>query len=234
MLPDKTLTIIPAKGQSRRIHGKNLALLNGKPLVVHTIEQAVASGVCGEICVGTDDEYIAEIAKKTGASVPFLRRDDVDDITPVGVAAVNILKRYKKKLGKEFEYVCLLLTTSPLRIPEDIIGCRDVLMFDSSLDAAMSFVFSEKHPYWAWEFDSSKHIKPMFPDKCDSDRHELSKPYYVDGAVYWAKADFFEKVNGNQYRGKIGGYVMPTERAVDVDVPVDLAFCEFLLEKNRQ
>ena len=233
MRANKTLTVIPAKGHSRRIQGKNLALLNGKPLVVHTIEQAFASDVCGEICVGTDEREIAEVAKKAGASVPFLRENDIDDITPVGVAAVNLLKRYKNELGRKFDYICLLLTTSPLRRPEDIRGCREVLMSDPSLDAAMSFVFSEKHPCWAWEFNSSQHIKPMFPEKCDFDRHELSKPYYVDGAVYWAKADFFEKVGGNQYRGKIGGYVMPQERAVDVDIPLDLEFCEFLLQKKR-
>lgn len=227
------LTIIPAKGRSTRLPGKNLALLNGKPLVVHTIEQAIASGVCGEICVGTDDAKIARIAQQVGARVPFLRDDDVDDITPVGVAALNFLNRYRALQKTEFKYICLLLTTSPLRIPEDIKGCRDILLSNRSLDASMSVVYAEKHPCWALKFGDSTRIVPMFPDTCDLGRHQLPKPFYVDGAVYWAKADFFERVNGNQFAGKVGGYVMPPHRAIDVDTCLDLNFCEFILSREE-
>lgn len=226
---EEVLTIIPAKGRSTRLPGKNIAMLAGKPLVVHAIEQALAAGVCGEICVGTDDPGIADIARNAGASVPFLRLGDSDDITSVGVAALNIVRRYRDELDRVFRYVCLLLTSSPLRRPEDIAGCREVLLADPDLDAAMSIIYAEKHPCWAWQFEYSRRIVPMFPDACDLDRHELPRPYFIDGAVYWTKSESFIRNKGNQYAGKVGGYVMKPEHAVDVDTPLDLAFCEYLL-----
>lgn len=231
---EEVLTIIPAKGRSTRIPGKNMSLLAGKPLVLHAVEQARAAGACGEICVATDDQRIADVARAAGATVPFLRSDDVDDVTSVGVAALNTLVRYREELGRTFRYICLLLTTSPLRRPDDICGCRDILLGDSSLDAAMSFVCAEKHPCWAWRSVEHHLMSPLFPDRCDLGRAQLPRAYYVDGAVYWAKADFFEQAGGNQYAGRVGGYIMTPEHAVDVDTPLDLAFCEFLYQHRRQ
>ena len=97
----------------------------------------------------------------------------------------------------------------------------------------MSIVYAEKHPCWSWRYENDIQIAPLFPEKCHFDRNDLPKPYYDDGAVYWAKTAFFEKVNGNQYEGNIGGYVMPPHRAVDVDTIEDLNYCEFLLSNKN-
>lgn len=229
---EEVLTIIPAKGRSTRLKGKNMAMLAGKPLVVHAIEQAKAAGVCGEICVGTDDETIAAVARAAGAQVPFLRVGDADDVTQVGEAAANIVHRYQKELNRTFRYMCLLLTTSPLRQPDDIKGCYALLRSNESLDAAMSIVYADKHPCWAWKFQDDHRIVPMFPESCHLDRPEMPKPYYVDGSVYWAKADFFLKVRGNQFCGMVGGYVVPQERAVDIDTDVDLGFCQYMVSRQ--
>jgi len=232
MNKEKVITIIPAKGHSRRIPGKNKALLLGKPLVQYAIEQALESGICGEICVGTDDEEIAEISCKCGAHVPFFRVGDVDDITSVGEAALNIIRRYRNELHREFNYMCLLLATFPLRTPHDIRECGELLFNNPALDASMSFTAAEKSPYWAWIFKNGIEIMPLFSDKCDLGRCELPREYYVDGAVYWAKTDFYEKVGGNQYRGKVGGYIIPSERSVDIDTPFDLEICEIIMNKR--
>ena len=229
----EVLTVIPAKKRSTRLPGKNIALLDGKPLVRHAIDQAIASGVCGEICVATDDEEIAKVSRNAGASVPFLRRNDTDDYTPVGVAALNVLLRYRSELKMNFDFICLLLTTSPLREPQDIKACRDILFENGNLDASMSIVYAEKHPCWSWTYEDDVKISPMFPQKCHLDRHELPKPYYADGAVYWAKVEFFERVNGNQYEGNIGGYIMPPMRAIDVDTINDFKFCEYLISSKK-
>jgi N-acylneuraminate cytidylyltransferase len=97
----------------------------------------------------------------------------------------------------------------------------------------MSVVYAEKHPCWSWKYEDDIKISPMFPGRCNLDRHDLPKPYYVDGAVYWAKTAFFEKVNGDQYEGNIGGYVMPPLRAVDVDTKNELSYCEYLLSGKK-
>lgn len=223
------LTVIPAKARSRRLPGKNMALLAGRPLVVHAVEQALASGVCGEICVATDDPGTAEVATGAGAQVPFLREGDCDDRTSVGEATCRFIRRYMARAGRAFDLVCLLLVTSPLRAASDIRGCYDRLLSEPSLDAVMSFVKAEKHPCWAWQMDDQQHAKPLFPDDCDLGRDQLPVPYYIDGSIYWARVPFFLSVNGNQYRGRVGGYPVPADRAVDVDTPLDLKWCQLLL-----
>ena len=125
------------------------------------------------------------------------------------------------------------MTTSPLREPKDIKACRNLLFGNRHLDAAMSIVYAEKHPCWSWRYKNEIQISPMFPEKCHFDKKDLPKPYYVDGAVYWAKTAFFEKVNGNQYEGNIGGYIMPPYRAIDVDTIEDLKYCEFILSNKK-
>ncbi|WP_338668958.1 acylneuraminate cytidylyltransferase family protein [Pseudodesulfovibrio methanolicus] len=232
MTRQPVLTIIPAKAHSRRVPGKNMRCVGGVPLMVRAVEQARTSGVCGLIHVATDDEGIAALAREAGADVPFLRRDDVDDVTSVGRAAANALRRYREELGARFDYVCLLLATSPLRAPEDIVGCRDLLLADPGLDAAGSVVQAEKHPAWAWTVDAAGRMVSLFPELRDMEREDLPPAYFYDGAVYWAKADFFESVDGNQYRGGIAPYVMPPERAVDVDTPLDLALADLLARKE--
>lgn len=230
----KVLTVIPAKGRSRRVPGKNLSLVGGKPLVALAIEQAINSGVCGEICVATDSQEVASVALAAGARIPFLRTDDVDDVVPVGVAALNVLKRYRIELGMCFDYLCLLLPTSPLRQSQDIISSHELLLSHPEFDAVISLVKAEKHPAWAWCIDAKHQAVPMFPSLCNFGRHQLEQAYYVDGTVYWVKADFFEEIRGNQYSGRVGGYIMPAERAIDVDTPLDLALANLLTGNKWQ
>lgn len=228
MTRESVLTIIPAKSRSRRVPGKNMRPVGGRPMMLRAVDQAKASGVCGRIHVATDDAEIGRVASEAGADVPFLRSGDFDDVTSVGRAAANALRRYREELGVSFEYVCLLLVTSPLRSPEDIVACRDLLLADDLLDAAGSVVEADKHPAWAWTVDGQGRMVSMFPDQRDLEREQLPPAYFYDGAVYWARAEFFECVQGNQYRGKIAPYVMPSERAVDVDTPLDLALADLL------
>jgi CMP-N-acetylneuraminic acid synthetase len=228
----RVLTVIPAKGRSRRIPGKNAALLAGKPLVVHAVEQAVASGVCGDVCVYTDDQVIAQMARDSGAEVPFLREGDVDDVTSVGEAALNMVLRLREQSRRDYDILCILLTTAPLRLPVDIVACYEMLVENSDLDATMSFKSAAMHPYWSWERELNGTMRPMFPEVCHLDRAEVSETYFVDGSVYFSRVDFFEKAGGNQFDGRVGGYVMPSERSVDIDTPLDLEFCEFLLSKR--
>lgn len=228
----RVLTVIPAKARSRRLPGKNIALLNGKPLVVHAIEQAFSSGVCGDVCVYTDSTEVADIARSAGAEVPFLRNNDVDDVTAVGAAALNFMRSLRDREQRNYDIIGLLLTTSPLRRPEDIAACFHLLHENVALDATMSFNYVEKHPYWAWGQQPNGIMDPLFPGLCDIDREDAPKPYYVDGAVYFARTPFFEAAEGDQYQGKVGGYVVPPECSIDVDTPLDLEFCEYLLSKR--
>jgi len=197
-------------------------------MMLRAVDQALAAGVCGRIHVATDDGKIKSIACEAGADVPFLRENDFDDETSVGQAAANALARYHREIGITFDLVCLLLVTSPLRAPEDITACRNLLLADDSLDAVGSVVEADKHPGWAWTVDGAGRMVSLFPAQRDLEREQLPPAYFYDGAVYWARAEFFQSVQGNQYRGRVAPYVMPQERAVDVDTPLHLALADLL------
>lgn len=108
------VAIIPARGGSKRIPRKNIKEFCGKPLIAYTIETALKCGLFSEVVVSTDDAEIAEVAKRYGASVPFIRPKELsDDFTGTG-AVVAHAKEWLLENGREFEYVCTLYATAPL------------------------------------------------------------------------------------------------------------------------
>src|SRR5690554_4803647 len=108
------LCIIPARGGSKRIPRKNIRDFLGKPIIAYSIEVALASGLFDEVMVSTDDEEIAEVAKRYGAKVPFLRSTNgSDDYAPLRDVFLEVLANYKLK-GKNFNSFCGLLSTAPL------------------------------------------------------------------------------------------------------------------------
>ena len=108
------IAIIPARGGSKRIPRKNIKLFHGKPLIAYSIETALRSGLFDDVIVSTDDAEIAEVAKRYGASVPFIRPKELsDDFTGTG-AVVSHAKEWLLQNGREFEYICTLYATAPL------------------------------------------------------------------------------------------------------------------------
>lgn len=233
-MTSKTLTIIPAKGSSSRIPQKNKKLLNGKPLVQHTIEHAIASKICGDIYVATDDLEIQKLAINLGVQSPFLRTEkDTDSITPVGIAALNYIQKLETDFGKTYDDFCLLLTTSPLRKIEDIQNSHKLFKGPQNFDAVSTFEEAPKHHFWSFHFAQNQNVQMNYPNDYQVSRKDMITPYFIDGSVYWAKVSSFKKNNGDQYLGKMGGIITPNERAIDVDTPRDFAFCEFLLQKQK-
>ena len=116
----KNIAIIPARSGSKGLVDKNIKELQGKPLIAYSIEAALQSGFFDEVMVSTDSDVYAYIAKEWGAQVPFLRSAEMaSDSAGSWDTVREVLDRYKA-LGKEFDTVCLLQPTSPLRTQEDI------------------------------------------------------------------------------------------------------------------
>lgn len=199
----------------------------------YAIEQALESEVCGDIVVSTDSEEIADIARTAGAEVPFLRHGDTDDMTSCGAAAYNVVSRMKHELGRSFDVIGILLITSPLRTPEDIRHTYHRLMENDELDSCMTFTAQEQHPYWAWVDGGRDEMIPLFKEHYHLDREEVPKTYFADGAAYFARTPFFEKVKGNQQLGRIGAHYMDPAHSVDVDTPFDLELCRFLMRNGK-
>ena len=144
----KTIAIIMARGGSKGLPRKNVKLLAGKPLIAHTIEHAISSGVCDEIIVTTEDKEIAEISKKYGAKVPFIRPANLaDDITPPEPVIKHALLEYEKLSKQKFDIVVYLTATDLFRDPKTISDCVEKLKKDSSLDTVFSAYKTHKH-FW--------------------------------------------------------------------------------------
>jgi len=229
-----SLTVIPAKRHSTRLPGKNVKRLHGRTLLEHAIAHAVASGVCGTIAVSTDDEEIAAMARAAGAEAPFLRDPAYSgDEVSVGRAAAEMLRRYRTELGRTFDDFCLLLTTCPLRTAEDIVACRRIYDEHPEVDAVMSVTHYEYPPLWANTLDADGYITPMFPEPAETHWSKLPECVLCNGAVYWARAGFYEGVDGDQYVGKTLPYFMPRERSVDIDTEADWALAELLMAHRQ-
>ena len=125
----KNIAIIPARSGSKGVRDKNIRNLCGKPLMAYTIEAALESGEFDEVMVSTDSEHYAEIARKYGASVPFLRSAKTASDSASSWDMVDEVLNCYAMLGKSFDTFCLLQPTSPLRDKKDIQGCKPECRF---------------------------------------------------------------------------------------------------------
>ena len=231
----RTLGLIPARGGSKGIPGKNVRLLGGKPLLAHTAEAALAAGRLSRVILTTDDEEIAEVGRRLGLEVPFLRpaelaRDDTPTL-PVVQHAVAELERQ----GDAFDAVCLLQPTSPFRRPEDVDACVDLLEAEG-LDAVISVlpVPSEHNPHWVYFRDGEGLLRlATGEDQPIPRRQELPLAFHRDGSIYVVRREVLMREN-SLYGRRLGGYVMPEpERSVNLDTLADWAKAESLAAEKR-
>jgi CMP-N,N'-diacetyllegionaminic acid synthase len=223
----KILAVIPARGGSKGIPRKNIKPLAGKPLIAWTIEAALQAQGIDRVIVSTEDEEIALVAKKLGAEVPFMRPLELaQDETPGIASVLHAIERLP-----DFDWVLLLQPTSPLRSVEDIEGvvqfCRD-----QAAQSAVSITEVSKHPFWMYRRNEHQHLQPLIPNRPDiTNRQDLPPVYALNGALYLARTDWLIENQG--FVGpKTLGYVMPEERSVDLDVPLDWQWVEFLMKRN--
>ncbi len=227
----KVITIIPAKGASKRLKRKNLALLAGKPLLAYPIETAMASGVCGEITVSTEDEEIANVARRYGANVPFLRPDYLaHDPYEAEDVCLHVLERYEQE-GQRFDTLVLLLATAPFCAAKDV---RECLRIFREHDGKFLMSVSRMHPhyYYAMRFNQDgMTMSPVFDDDHLHMRVRPPTPVRCNGAVTVMDVEAFREAR--TYYGKpLLGYEMPAERSIDVDTKDDLLYAEVLLQRG--
>lgn len=219
------LAIIPARGGSKGIKRKNLREVNGKTLLAHTIETALNASLIDRVIVTSEDEEIINAAKSARAEVPFIRpkhlaEDDTPGITPI-LHAIDQLPLH--------DYTIVLQVTSPLRTVEDI---NDSLNFCIRNKAPACVSVSEplSNPYLSFKMDNNHHLKHLFLEEILPRRQDYSPYFQLNGAIYIAKTDWLKK-NKNFLSTETIGYVMPKERALDVDTEFDLQWLEFYLNQ---
>ena len=227
------LAIIPARGGSKGLPGKNIKELCGKPLIAWTIEQAKSCDDSDRIVVSTDDEEIAEVAKKYSAEVPFVRPPELasDTATTIDVIfhAINWLKEHEDYRP---EYILLLQPTSPLRSGEDINGAIQMLK-DKDVRAVVSVCETDHYPWWSNILPADDNMKDFLrPEILNKRRQDLPVFYRLNGAIYLADTDYLREQNS--FLGPdTFAYKMSKERSVDVDSDIDFKLAALLLEEQN-
>jgi CMP-N-acetylneuraminic acid synthetase len=223
-----TLCIIPAKGSSKRFPKKNIALLDGKPLLSYSIEAALKSNIFGEICVSSEDEKVLKIVSKYD-EITLLKRPAklATDSAQVKDVCFAILQNLLKT-GKKFENLVVLIPTSPLRKACDIRSAYQEFI-NSKADSLFS-VISYNHPPLRALACENGIVKPFFGHKYQLQSQKLKKLYRHDGLVLIVKTKAFLEEK-SFFAGKTIPFFSPAERSVDIDYPEDLQWAEFLLQK---
>jgi CMP-N-acetylneuraminic acid synthetase len=222
--------LVPARGGSRGIPRKNIRLLCGKPLLQYTAQAALAARRLSRVILSTDDPEIAEVGRACGLEAPFLRppelaRDDTPTLPVVQHAVRFLLER-----GELYDAVCLLQPTNPLRRPEDIDGCIDLLE-QSDADAVVSVltVPAEHNPHWVY-FRAADGLLKLSTGEAEPipRRQDLPSAFHREGSVYVARWDVLLQQN-SLYGRRLVGYLVDPERSVNLDSPEDWVRAERLL-----
>lgn len=229
----KILGLIPARGGSKGLPRKNIKPLLGKPLIAWTIEQALASKYLNRVVVSTDDKEIAEISKKYGAEVPFIRPKELAEDNAKGIDvvlhAIDWLKENDKQ--KQYDLIMLLQPTSPLRKSEDIDKAIE-LLFLKEAKAIVSVCEVDHNPLWTNTLPEDGCMKDFIRKEImNKNRQELLVFYRLNGAIYLAYCNYLKQCK-NFIGKETFAYKMPRERSIDIDSEIDLNLAEVLI-KNK-
>jgi pseudaminic acid cytidylyltransferase len=224
------IAIIPARGRSTRLPGKNVVEFLGKPIIVWTVQAALESRYFRRVLVSTDDAGIARAAQVGGAEVvtrpPHLAADEVT----ASDVCLHVLET-EEGSGAHYEVVACLYATAPLRTAQDIRAVVD-LVEPGVCDFALAVTDYSYPPHQALRSNGGGTLAPMWPDLVTRQSQEVG-PFCVDnGSTYAASVSAFRR-QGHFYGPGLRGHHMPRDRSVDIDYPVDLELARFFAQRQR-
>lgn len=232
----KILAIIPARGGSKRIPGKNLKRIENKTLVEYAIEAARACSLIERVIVSTNDEQIAEIAVKAGAEVPFIRpaelaQDHTTDL-PVFVHALEWLQEQE---GYSPDVIVHLRPTAPLRTAKEITKAL-LLFLKSDTDSLRSVTPVREHPAKMWREQDGRLISfyaGVEKESYNIPKQKLERVYVQNGAIDIVRRDVLLKKH-SMSGDRILGFIMENEKSVNIDIEIDLLLAELLMKRSKQ
>lgn len=224
----KIITIC-ARGGSQGVPGKNIRLLFGKPLIAWTIKQALACPGINGVYVSTDCERIAEVARQYGAIVPFIRPAFMATNDAPKIPVIRHLAEWVHNNVGNVDMIVDLDPTSPLREVSDIVDCMNML--NPSTDVVITAYESDKNPYFNMvEVNNSGYAELVKPPIAEVfGRQSAPKVYSMNGSVYvWHRTTIQKGLWG----GNAALHVMPRERSIDIDSPIDFKLVELLMREK--
>ena len=226
----KFISIIPARGGSKRLKRKNIKMLAGKPLISYTIIESLKSERIDIVIVSTEDSEIAHISKDYGAEI-IKRPDNLSrDDTPTIDVVFHIIEQIKADIDEPLAIV-LLQPTSPLRVVEDINTCID-LFLNNKCESLVS-VCKVSHPInWFFRIDGD-YLNPLFNKNIlKKFTHDYNSFYQLNGAIYIIEPKTLQKYKSFICKNTIP-YIMSFERSVDIDNELDLKLAEFFISNEK-
>lgn len=226
----KILFVIPARGGSKGIPGKNIKPMGGIPLICRSIDIARKFVDDNDICVTTDSDEIIKVVREHGMEVPFKRPDylatDTASSYDVLIHAVDF---YNSK-GIEYDWMVLLQPTTPFRKEEDLHKMLDMMTDD--LDMVVSVKKAETNPYYnCYSVNDQGYLQKFIKPQTQMDGRQSKMPdiYEKNGSVYVIKIESLRKQKLNEFE-KVHFYEMSKEYSIDLDEPLDWIFAEAVLK----
>jgi len=230
-VPDRrpqVLGLIPARGGSKGVPGKNICDVAGKPLIAWTIEAARRATCIDRVVVSTDDATILAVAREWGGETPFVRPPELArDDTPAMEVVLHALDCLP-----DVDWVVLLQPTSPLRTAEDIDAamtrCRE-----AGAPACVSVTEAHTPPWWMFRLSAEGYLESFLVEgQRPMRRQDAPRLYALNGAVYVARSDWLRQTESFLTADTVA-YAMPADRSVDIDTPLDVAIATCLLHQRN-
>lgn len=224
----KTLYLIPARGGSKGIPGKNIKLLGGKPLIKYSIELARKFASDNDICVSTDDTGIAEVAEKMGLKVPFIRPAELaTDKSGTYEVLIHAVDFYASK-GINYDRIVLLQPTSPFRNIEDVENC--LKKYTNDIDMVVTVKECSSNPYYnCFEVNNEGYLQISKGDGKYTRRQDAPKAWEYNGAVYVINIKSLRKNKLGEFKHRIMSE-MPASRSLDLDTEFDWIIAEKMID----
>ncbi|EKD91619.1 MAG: hypothetical protein ACD_29C00465G0003 [uncultured bacterium] len=222
------LAVITARGGSKRIPRKNIKEFCGKPIIAYSIEAALNSNCFDEVMVSTDDDEIAEISKKYGAKVPFMRsKETADDFATTAEVLFEVVNQYRKN-KKYFKYLCCLYPTAPFLTRERLLEAFIKLKNNSALSVVFPVV---KYSFPVQRALHFKNERIHFLDSAHAltRSQDLTPSYHDAGQFYWMRTVSFLK-NKQLLQGEMEAIILPETHVQDIDMLSDWQLAEYKYE----
>ncbi|MDO4302484.1 MAG: pseudaminic acid cytidylyltransferase [Bacillota bacterium] len=225
------ISIITARGGSKRIPGKNKKLFLGKPIICYSIEAALASGLFEEVMVSTDDEEIAEIAKRAGASVPFMRSEAAaNDYATTDDVLMEVLEEYEKR-GQVFEYMACIYPTAPF-VTADKLQAAFRLLIENNASGVMPVVGFSFPPQRGMAVRNGR-LQYCFPENAMKRSQDLETMYHDCGQFYFYQVERYLACRGDLKDGYVP-VIMPETEVQDIDNLSDWELAEIKYKMMNQ
>ncbi|BCN92693.1 pseudaminic acid cytidylyltransferase [Thiomicrorhabdus immobilis] len=226
------LCVIPARGGSKRIPRKNIKEFCGKPMIGYSIEAALQSNCFDQVVVSTDDKKIAEMAKSFGASVPFMRPDELANDYAGTIPVIKHAIEWFEEQGETPSVVCCLYATAPF-VQAGVIQRAYEQLQETQAEycfTVTSFAFPIQR---AIKLTEERRVEMFYPEHFSTRSQDLEEAYHDAGQFYWGKAMAF-KQQKPLFSGDASPYILPRHLVQDIDTVEDWKRAELMYQVLKQ